>query len=88
MKKLLIGTSLTVFALAPAMSWADCDFHNKASMASSKPVEKTQSQQMVAAGKASASAADAKVAAAGQVKQGVAKPTSKTDESKVLAKSN
>ena len=36
MKKVLVGTALTLFALAPAMGWADCsDGHGKASMASS-----------------------------------------------------
>jgi hypothetical protein len=85
MKKLLIGTALAVFALAPAMGWADCDFHNKASMASSKPAEKSQVAQASIAGKAS-SPAVAKTSDT-RVKQHVAKAT-KADAATVVAKSN
>lgn len=85
MKKLLIGTTLAVFALAPAMGWADCDFHNKASMASSKPAEKSPVSQATVAGKAS-SPAVAKTSVT-RVKQHVAKAT-KADAATVVAKNN
>ena len=52
MKKVLVGTALTLFALAPAMGWADCDYHDKASMASSTPAKKTEVAQASATGKA------------------------------------
>jgi hypothetical protein len=85
MTKILIGTTLAVFALAPALSSADCDYHNKASMASLKPAEAVNASQ-AAASKAPA-AVIAKTAGA---KQAVAKPEAapKKDATTVVAKNN
>ena len=47
MKKSLVGTALALFAVAPAMAWADCDFHDKASMAS-KSTDKAELAQQQA----------------------------------------
>ena len=89
MKKILIGTALAAFALAPAMGWADCDFHNKASMASSKSADRAELAQAAAASKAPAPVV-AKAHAAKQVKQVVAKSTSPStaDASTVVTKNN
>jgi len=87
MKKILIGTTLAVFALAPALSWADCsDAHDKASMASLQAAEKAQAP---AASKVP-SPVVAKISATKDLKQAVAKPASpsKTDGSTVVAKNN
>ena len=54
MKRIVVGTALTLFAFAPAIGWADCDYHNKASMASSTPAAKGELAQAPAANKASA----------------------------------
>lgn len=89
MKKALVGTALALFAVAPAMAWADCDFHNKASMASSQPNDKAEAAQQQAANKASTPAVVK--TSAKQVKQTRDKPASspsKTDGSNVVAKNN
>jgi hypothetical protein len=85
MKKTLFGTALALFAFAPAMAWADCDFHDKASMASSKQADKARVAQAQAPDKASAPAV-AKASVAKHVKQTSDKP--KTDTSTVVAKNN
>ena len=89
MKKVLVGTALTLFALAPAMGWADCDYHNKASMASSTPAKKTEVAQASATGKATVPVA-AKTSAANKVntvdRKAPASP--KAEESTVVAKTN
>ena len=89
MKKSLVGTALALFAVAPAMAWADCDFHDKASMAS-KSTDKAQVAQEQAANKASGPVA-AKTTATRQVKHSadkkLASPT-KADASTVVAKNN
>lgn len=90
MKRTLVGTALTLFAFAPAMSWADCDYHNKASMASSTPAAKAEVAQAPAAGKAHGSVV-AKTSVARQVKPIDSKATSspsKADASTVVAKTN
>lgn len=89
MKKILFGTALAVFALGPAMSFADCDFHNKASMASAKPAGKAELAQAQAASKSPARVV-AKATTARQVKQGSATPAapSTAEASTVVAKSN
>ena len=87
MKRILVGTALTLFALAPAMGWADCDYHNKASMASSTP-EKADQAQARAASKAPVVA---KKSATKQVRHADSKTTSspsKADGSTVVAKTN
>ena len=89
MKRILVGTALTLFALAPTMGWADCDYH-KASMASSTPVAKDELAQAPAASKAPAPVV-AKTSVAKQVKhvdsKAVSSP-SKTEGSAVVAKTN
>ena len=89
MKKSLVGTALALFAVAPAMAWADCDFHDKASMAS-KSTDKAQVAQEQAANKASTPVA-AKTAATRQVKhtadKKLASPAN-ADASAVVAKNN
>ena len=87
MKRIVVGTALTVLAFAPAMSWADCDGHDKAAMASTKPAK--ADAQATAANKAAAPVV-AKTPAK-QVKQAASKPTpstTKTDGSTVMAKTN
>lgn len=87
MKRILIGTTLAAFALAPAMGWADCEYH--ASMASAKSAVKTPLVQAPAASKAPAPVV-AKAPMNKQVRQAGDKTTSppKADESPVLAKNN
>jgi hypothetical protein len=90
MKKILVGTALTLLALAPAMGWADCDYHDKASMASSTPAKKTEVAQASATGKATAPVA-VKTSAARKVntvdrKAPAVQP--KAEESTVVAKTN
>lgn len=89
MKKILVGTTLAVFALAPALASADCGGdHDKASMASSQPAQKPELAQAPAASNTS-SPAVAKVTAAKKVKQAVAKPAApKASATTVVAKSN
>ena len=89
MKKVLVGTALSLFALAPAMGWADCDYHDKASMASSTPAKKTEVAQASATGKASAPVA-VKTSAATKVNSVDQKaPASpKAEGSTVVAKTN
>jgi len=89
MKKSLVGTALALFAVAPAMAWADCDFHDKASMAS-KSTDKAEVAQQQATNKAS-SAVVAKTSGTRQVKQASEKKAtspSKADASTVVAKNN
>lgn len=90
MKRILVGTALTLFALAPTMGWADCDYH-KASMASSStPVAKDELAQAPAASKVPAPVV-AKASVAKPVKQVDSKATSspsKTEGSTVVAKTN
>jgi len=87
MKRILIGTTLAAFALAPAMGWADCEYH--ASMASAKSAEKAPLAQAPAASMAPAPVV-AKAPATKQVKHTGDKTTSppKADASPVLAKNN
>jgi hypothetical protein len=85
MKRILVGTALTLFALAPTMVWADCDYH-KASMASSTPVAKDELAQAPAASKVPAPVV-AKASVAKPVKQATSSP-SKTEGSTVVAKTN
>jgi hypothetical protein len=87
MKRILVGTALTLFALAPALSFADCDYHNKASMASSAP-ERTDRAQAQAASKAPVVA---KTSATKQARHADSKATSspsKAEGSTVVAKTN
>ena len=89
MKRILVGTALTLFALAPAMGWADCDYH-KASMASSTPAAKAELAQGPAASRAPAPVV-AKTSVAKQVKHVDSKATSspsKAEGSTVVAKTN
>lgn len=89
MKRILIGTAIALFALAPAMGWADCEYHN-ASMASSAPSAKGELAKAPAASKASAPVV-AKASAARQVKRvsdKAASSPSKSDGSTLVAKTN
>jgi hypothetical protein len=86
MKKILAGTTLAVFTLAPALGWADCDFHNKATMALTKPADKTEAPQALAASKAST--AVAKTDSAKQAAKTKASAPSKADRQTVVAKNN
>lgn len=90
MKRMLVGTALTLFAFAPVTGWADCDYHNKASMASATPAAKAELAQAPAAGKAPASVV-AKTSIAKQVKHVASKAASspsKAETSTVVAKTN
>jgi hypothetical protein len=87
MKKIVTGVTLAVFALAPAMVWADCGgAHDQASMASAKSADKTQQAEAQATSKATTHV----VAKKAPAKQTVAKRTSptKTEGSTVVAKNN
>jgi len=89
MKRNLVGMALALFALAPTMGWADCDYH-KASMASSTPVAKDELAQASPASTA-ATPVVAKTSVAKQVKHVASKTmpsTSKTESSTVVAKTN
>ena len=89
MKRILVGTALTLFAFAPAMGWADCDYH-KASMASSTPVAKAELAQAPAVSKAPAPVV-AKTSVAKQVRPVNSKANlspSKAEGSTVVAKTN
>jgi len=89
MKRILVGTAIALFALAPAMGWADCEYHN-ASMASSTPSAKAELAKAPAASKAPAPVV-AKASVAKQVKSVGDKATSspsKTPGSTVVAKTN
>ncbi|HJU24133.1 MAG TPA: hypothetical protein VJ891_16635 [Casimicrobiaceae bacterium] len=89
MKKTLIGTTLALFAFAPAMAVADCGgMHEQAAaMASSKPAD-TAAQAQVAS--KAATPVVAKATTAKHVKQAskTATSPSKTDGSTVVAKNN
>ena len=90
MKRILVGIAVTLFALAPTMGWADCDYH-KASMASSTHVSKDELAQAPAASKAPTPDI-AKTSATKQVKRvadskAMSSP-SKTEGSTVVAKTN
>ena len=88
MKRILIGTTLAAFALAPAMGWADCEYH--ASMASSKSADKAPLAQAPAASTVPAPVL-AKAPVTKQVKHAGDKATSSSPtakESAVLAKNN
>ncbi len=88
MKRILVGTALTLFALAPTVGLADCDYH-KASMAYS-PVATDELAQAPAASKVPAPVV-AKTSVAKQVKhvdgKAISSP-SKTEGSTVVAKTN
>ena len=89
MKRILVGTAITLFALAPTMGWAECDYH-KASMASSTPVAKDELAQAPAASKAPAPVV-AKTSVVKQAKHVDSKATSSpsnTEGSTVVAKTN
>ena len=66
MKRILVGTAIALFALAPEMVWADCEYHN-AAMASSAPSAKAELARAPAASKAPAPVV-AKTSVAKQVK--------------------
>jgi hypothetical protein len=83
MKKILVGTTLAVFAFVPALASADCGGeHDKASMASSQPAQKHELAQAPAA-------SNTKATAAKKVKQAADKPAaSKSGATTVVAKNN
>lgn len=93
MKKAMLGTMLATFALAPAMAWADCDFHKQeamAQMASAKTADKAPVTQANASHKASTPAV-AKASTASSSKRAgdkTAQSSSKSDATTVVAKSN
>ena len=89
MKRILVGTALTLFALAPTMGWAECDYH-KASMASSTPVAKDELAQAPATSKAPAPVV-AKTSVGKQAKHADSKAPSspsKSEGSTIVAKTN
>jgi hypothetical protein len=89
MKRIVVGTALALFGLAPTISLADCDYHN-ASMAASTPPAKAELAQAPAANKAAAPVV-AKASGAKQVKRVVEKTTpspSKADKPAMVARTN
>ena len=87
MNKLLVGTALILFALAPTVSYADCDYHNKASMASSAPAGKNDPAQAQAATKTPAPVV-AKTSITKQAKHDSKATASPSKGSTVVAKNN
>lgn len=87
MKRILVGTALTLFALAPTMGLADCDYH-KASMASSAPVAQDELAQAPAASKVPVVAKTSVTKQVKHVDSKVTSSPSKTDGSTVVAKTN
>ena len=84
MKRILVGTALTLFALAPTMGWAECDYHK------ATPVPTDELAQAPAASKAPAPVV-AKTSVVKQAKHVDSKATSspsKTEGSTVVAKTN
>ena len=89
MKRILVGMALALFALAPTLGLADCDYH-KASMASSAHVSSDELAQAPTASKA-VTPVVAKTPIAKQTKHVDGKTTSspsKADGSTVVAKTN
>ena len=91
MKKAVMGTTLAVFALAPALAWSDCEYHNQsamAQMASAKPAENASSVKTNAL---HATPATAKAEQGNTVKKVTAKaapPKVKPEATAVVAKNN
>ncbi|HSU42940.1 MAG TPA: hypothetical protein VLN42_01850 [Casimicrobiaceae bacterium] len=85
MKRILVGTALALFGLAPAIGSA-CEY-NEASMASSTPAAQTGPATPPAASTAPAPVV-AKAATARQVKQASDKATSPTPNAKLAAVAN
>lgn len=88
MRKILVGTAVALFGLAPAMTWADCEFHNAQAMASSKPAATAEVAKATPANKAAPAVAKAPVAKQGKQIAGKATSPSKDEESTVVAKTN
>ena len=88
MKIAVMGTTLAVFALAPALAWSDCEYHNQsamAQMASAKPADNASSM------KTNALPATAKAQQDNTVKKATAKaapPKTKPEATAVVAKNN
>ena len=88
MKIAVMGTTLAVFALAPALAWSDCEYHNQsamAQMASAKPADNASSM------KTNALPATAKAQQGHTVKKATAKaapPKAKPEATAVVAKNN
>lgn len=90
MRKLLVGTAVALFGLAPAMTWADCEFHNAQAMASSKPAATAEVAKAAPASKATTTTV-AKASVAKPAKQSgdkAASTPSRDDQSTVVAKTN
>jgi hypothetical protein len=89
MKRTLVGTAIALFALAPAMGWADCAYHD-ASKEAAVPVAKPEVAQASAASKAPAPVV-AKASVTKQVRHArdnaVSSP-SRADGTTVVAKTN
>ena len=89
MTRILVGMAVALFAIAPTMALADCDYH-KDSIASSSPIVKDELAQAPAASKAPAPGV-AKTSVAKQVRQADSKAMStpsKTERTTVVAKTN
>jgi len=91
MKKAVMGTTLAVFALAPALAWSDCEYHNQsamAQMASAKPAENASSAKTNAL---QATPAAAKAQPSNTAKRATAKAApskTKPEATAVVAKNN
>ncbi|HEX6136168.1 MAG TPA: hypothetical protein VF059_00785 [Casimicrobiaceae bacterium] len=89
MKRIVVGTVLAVFALVPAIGWADCSVDH-ASMASSTPARPELAQTPAASKQDQPAVVKASVTK--QVKPVAVKktmePAAKADGSTVVAKTN
>ena len=91
MKKAMLTTALAALAVVPAMTWADCDFHNQAAMAqmaSAKPAPQASSVKANASATpalAKASVRNTATRTADKAARSTSKPQATTT---VVAKSN
>ena len=90
MKKAILGTTLAVFSLAPALAWSDCEYHNQSAMAQMASAKPAQNASSAKANAPHATPAAAKAAESNTAKQTAkaAPSKSKTDATTVVAKNN
>ena len=91
MKKAMLGTTLAVFALAPALAWSDCGVsHDQSAMAQMVSAEPAHNASSTKANALEATPATAKAADDNAAKRTAkaAKSKSKTDAKTVVAKHN
>ena len=91
MKKAMLGTTLAVFALAPALAWSDCGAaHDQSAMAQMVSAQPAQNASSAKANALHATPATAKAAESNAAKRTAKAAPSKpkTDATTVVAKNN